>query len=737
MGVDLVLSSEARMTTRISILCTLILCVAVLAFAGQQSPDQKKPVEHQQDVVKIGVTLVQIDAIVTDKQGRQVTNLTADDFEIYEDSKRQLITNFSYFKTDSAEPPLPSPPQPTIKDAPPAPFTALKPSQVRRSIAIVIDDAMSFAEIDATREALRKFVDEQMQPGDLVSIVRTIGGMGALQRFTSDKRVLHAAIGRIRWILSDRPDIFTPITATSESIEAMRRKRDAKIEDRSVKSGPIFESRDALAQLRNETEKSAWPLLQTMISVARGMQELPGRKSVILFSPGFDMGGIGPWNRERLKLVIERLNRTAVSVYPIDSRGLVVPMISAEENMQASDFIRRDNEVNGRLASIYATQGGLEHIAHETGGLTFFNRNKLSDGVRQALNDQNGYYLLGYVPEQSSFKRRPDRLPEFRKIEVKVKRDGLRVRSRSGYLGATNDEIAPAPLASTPSLIQAVLSPFNAGDVRLRMTPMFTLDDNQQAIARALLHIDVRDLSFSEQADGSRCTALEVAAFTFNEKGNIEENIIRTYTLQVPKEAFEAALRQGFVCSIDLPVKKVGGVQMHTAVRDKTSGRIGSASEVILIPDIKKGLALSGIALSGTSHTSDAPPNPASGASPEQAHSVIASKANAAVRQFQVGTQMHYALESYNATLDAVSHRPRLTRRLRIWRDGQVVMETPASPLDLGEQADWRVIPISGSLTLTKAVKPGQYVIQLLIDDELAAPDHRAVTQSMDFEVIE
>lgn len=741
------------MRTRTSIICSVILCITAFSFVAAQSSDQEREASHQrtlapkspltqkaphqEDVVKIGVTLVQVDAIVTDKQGRQVIDLSTDDFEIFEDGKRQLITNFSYFATASAEAPPATPRKPAVRDAPSAPSVPLKPTQVRRSIAIVVDDAMAFASLDATREALRKFVDDQMQPGDLVSIVRTAGGMGALQRFTADKQVLHAAINHIRWIAGDNIDVFEPITPTSAALASMtRRKRDDKAEDYGVKSGPIQENRDALARLVDQ--QTELPLFHTLTSVMRGMQELPGRKSVMLFSPGFDMWAIGPSLRNQLQLLIERLNRAAVSIYAIDPRGLVVTMITAQEDMQASDFLRRDAEVNARSRTIFVEQGGLEHMAHETGGLTFFNRNNLSAGVRQALDDQNGYYLIGYVPEKASFARAAGKLPEFRKITVQVKRPGLRVRSRSGYLGAANEEIEPPPLTSSQQLIRSVLSPFNAGDVHLRMTPLFGLDTNQQAVARALLHIDVRDLSFSEEGDGSRRTTLEVAAFAFGVKGAVEDQVIRIYTLQVPQEAFAAALQQGFVCMIDMPMTRAGVIQMHTAVRDKTSGHLGSASEVIIVPDLKKkGLALSGIALSGRDWAGgDRPKTADAGSLPEQASPVVASKANAAVRQFHAGSQMYYSLEVYNARLDDASHRPRLTRRLRIWRDGEVVLETPATPLNLGEQADWKLIAVTGSLTLTKAVKPGQYVIQLLIDDELATSDRRTATQSMDFEVV-
>ena len=86
------------------------------------------------------------------------------------------------------------------KSAGPVPPVTLRRDQVRRTIALVVDDlGLSFESIHTVREALKKFVDEQMQPGDLVAIIRTRGGIGALQQFTADKRVLYAAIEKVRW----------------------------------------------------------------------------------------------------------------------------------------------------------------------------------------------------------------------------------------------------------------------------------------------------------------------------------------------------------------------------------------------------------------------------------------------------------------------------------------------------------------------------------------------------------
>jgi VWFA-related protein len=147
------------------------------------------------------VTLVQVDAVVTDAKGNHIAGLKPEDFEIYEDGHRADITNFSYV---GAAPPNPA--APIRSDVAsgernaPLPPVALKPEQVRRTIALVVDDlALSFESAAYTRQTLSKFVDEQMEPGDLAAIIRTGAGIGALQQFTSDRRLLHAAIERVRW----------------------------------------------------------------------------------------------------------------------------------------------------------------------------------------------------------------------------------------------------------------------------------------------------------------------------------------------------------------------------------------------------------------------------------------------------------------------------------------------------------------------------------------------------------
>jgi VWFA-related protein len=155
---------------------------------------------------------------VTDKNGKIITDLKPEDFEIYENGERQTITNFSFVAgSEIVQTPVAPKTKEEKNSVPLPPSVSLRPEQVRRTIALVVDDlGLSFESVYQVRRALRKFVDEQMQPNDLVAIIRTGGGMGALQQFTSNKQQLYAAIEAVKWNSLGRGGIsaFAPLEAT-------------------------------------------------------------------------------------------------------------------------------------------------------------------------------------------------------------------------------------------------------------------------------------------------------------------------------------------------------------------------------------------------------------------------------------------------------------------------------------------------------------------------------------------
>src|SRR5947199_8380560 len=162
--------------------------IPVAAQNQNQSPAQPQQPQQAQkdedDVVRITTNLVQVDAVVTNKSGKLVTDLKPEEFEIYEDGRQQKITNFSFVSTETDAAPQPAlvaekTSAPVDKLAPPVPPVRLRPEQVRRTLAIVVDDlGLSFESTAYGRQSLKKFIDMKVQPGDLVVIILPSGVIG-------------------------------------------------------------------------------------------------------------------------------------------------------------------------------------------------------------------------------------------------------------------------------------------------------------------------------------------------------------------------------------------------------------------------------------------------------------------------------------------------------------------------------------------------------------------------------
>src|SRR4030095_5660673 len=176
------------------LLFLLFLSLAALAQQTDNSRPQPQPTpppesvpqqpsrSNDDEVVRITTNLVQVDAVITDKNGKLINDLRPDEVQIFEDGHQQKITNFSFI-TPEASTTRPLPSAAPGKTAPPLLPTKLHPEDVRRTIALVVDDlGLFFERTHYVRGALKKFVEQQMQPGDLVAVVRTSGGIGALQQ---------------------------------------------------------------------------------------------------------------------------------------------------------------------------------------------------------------------------------------------------------------------------------------------------------------------------------------------------------------------------------------------------------------------------------------------------------------------------------------------------------------------------------------------------------------------------
>src|SRR5436190_7370702 len=148
-----------------------LLILAVLVFTpGSLFAQQSTPTPRGDDpVVKVRTDLTQLDVTVTDNKGNVVTGLKPDDFEVFENGDKQKISNFSFLGRTAGGATVGNADRKTADPMSQLPSRPLTASGVRLSVAIVVDDLnLSFPSVYYTRRALKKFVDEQMQPDDLV-----------------------------------------------------------------------------------------------------------------------------------------------------------------------------------------------------------------------------------------------------------------------------------------------------------------------------------------------------------------------------------------------------------------------------------------------------------------------------------------------------------------------------------------------------------------------------------------
>src|SRR5437588_8699674 len=554
----------------------------------QPQPTPSPAEESDEDVVRITTNLVQFDAVVTDKKGNPVTDLRPEDFEVYANGRKQPVTNFSYISVEAGGPTTTSPtppPRPADKTAPPVPPARLRPGQVRRTVALVIDDlGTSFESMAYVRRALKKFVDEQMQPGDLVAIMRTSGGMGVLQQFTSDKNVLYRAIERVRWNPMSRSGVsaFAPMEALppgQDNTGGDSSNNGSVNNNGNRSSGTDSGAGTDADEFRDEIFSVG--TLGALNFVVRGMGELPGRKSVIMFSDGFTiLDREDPAKRQRvlenLRRLVDLANRASVVVYTVDARGLPYLGLTAADDATGRSPLQIQTMLDKRSQNYLDTQEGLHYLAEQTGGFFVHDRNDLSGAVRRVLDDQKGYYLIGFRPDESVFDKIKGRL-RFNALQVKLKRPGLHVRTRSGFLGITDAEARPARHTRVEQLISALASPFASGDVPLRLTSLFGGDVVKGSFVTSLMHIDMSNVVFTDEPEGWHKAVLDVVALTFGEQGQVVEDINRTETVRVRKEAFDIVRREGLVYTMQVPVKKPGAYQLRVAVRDAQAEKLGSA----------------------------------------------------------------------------------------------------------------------------------------------------------------
>ena len=706
-----------------------VLFLSMCGFGQSAKPEPVPTATPDVDVVKISTNLIQVDVTVTDKAGNPIRDLKPAEVQIYENGKVQPVSNFSFVSGTR----FPEKTAAEIKadkktsDTPVnMPAARIRREQVRRTIALVVDDLnLTFSSVAWVKDALKKFVNEQMQDGDLVAIIRTGGGIGLLRQFTNDKRQLFAAIDKIKFNLSGtaRTSLFDPISPTLNEEFGVPNSNAAKID-------AMTEASDAETKAFR-AEIFATGTLGALNFVVRGMRELPGRKSVVLLSEGFGLterqGTRLQASRimDALQRLIDLANRTSVVFYNIDPRGLQFVMKEAQDDFSNVSGDRAATIMEDRENGLKDTQDGLRYLAQQTGGMAVINQNDISKGIRKALDDQS-YYLVAYMPNDETFDAKKVR---YNQLDVRVSRPGARVRVRSGFYSVATENIKEKedPAAA---IIHAVTSPFGANGVTVRMNALFVRDVKSGLNVRAFVNIDPKDITFVKTSDGKYKGVFDFYAMTFGDNGTPLDQRYSRATVLADEADFQKILKRGLVSAFDVKIKKAGGYQLRLAIRDKESGRVGSANQFVEVPDLgKRQLTVSGAILIDE-------PIARKGSAAVQKDRTPDPMVDTALKQFKRGTILRYGYFVYNVFLDA-SQKANVTYKLKLYRDGKVIFEGQQLPIDIGSYDPPASISANGVLQLGSDLAPGDYILQAEITDQNSTRKNNRVNQFIQFEIVE
>ena len=531
-------------------------------------PTQAQPQAKQEPpVVRVTTRLVQVNVIVQDRKGEPVTDLTRDDFTLLDQGQPQIVSTFSVESLRTL---------PTAQPAPPNVFSNRfeQKTHTPTSVTVILLDGLNtrFEDMAYARAQIIKFLG-QLQPQDRVALYTLTTRLTVLHDFTSDATSLLRALERSKGHVSAELAASERELAASEPEPANPMGIDAL--DEFLKAA---NQRMADFYTINRVGRTAG----TIEDIANHLARLPGRKNLVWVSGSFpfSIGLDTPFTpettsqerrtfSEEIERAARALNNANMAIYPVDARGLMGPSFTTRAPAfrpgQQGPGLRRNPVGPIGLSPDRANIDTMNILADRTGGRAFYNTNDIQGSVRRAIEDSRVTYVLGFYPTHGNWDAK------FREIKVQVKRPGLHLRYRRGYLAL--------PEATFDSKKREVL---------MRAAVDSPLDDTSLGLEARLHVVDVpgamtlktellvysRDLTLVAQGDRWAGT-VDVLFVQRGTDGKELAGELKTLNLNLVRKTYDEIMKKGLGLTRTLPLAP-GAAQLRVVVRDVGSGSIGS-----------------------------------------------------------------------------------------------------------------------------------------------------------------
>jgi VWFA-related protein len=621
-----------------------ITVVIFLAFAalGSTLHSQSPGAEPGRQSYSSGTTAILVDVVVRDRNGRPVTDLNGDAFELYEDGVVQKVDTFRRVSRGSgigvgigwkaAAPTVVGsaaalPPEPSEDDEEPAGTTA------------IVFDHLTSESLRLAQRATLAYLPAAGGGAMKIGVFATEPGARTLQRYTTDRVLVRRAVA----------SLAPSATSTREeqaqrSEELLELRSQLQSQTESVGAGVVLGSGAVRAQNAAElgSKQNQLRLLQTelnmlrssdnldreqrgsdtsqaLLQVVRSLAEYPGRKTIVFFSEGLP---VSPSLSARLDSVIDAAGRANVTAYAVDAKGLRSTSTSGDllkemsshgdERLRqvASGSTRTDEPLTVAFERIEDTlkldsRTGLARLAHETGGFLVEQSNDLASAFRRIDEDNQFHYLLTYAPRNTAFDGK------FRAIQVKVHRPGASVFARRGYRAVRTPGLAGA--ASHEASALAVFDGGRLPNTFAVHTGSFSFPEPARpGLTPVLVHVRTEALGFTiDRATSTYAGQAAIVVRVKNAAGQEMQRVGQEYLLTGDAREVDAARRGEIIFYRELDLD-AGVYSIESVVFDAVAQHASARVTTLTVPALDShGMAMSSLVLVNRLEETPGGPEPA------------------------------------------------------------------------------------------------------------------------------
>ncbi len=699
--------------------CYLVLALLLLALPSftQDTPDASTL------TLRVQTDIVLTNVIARDKKsGAVIRNLKASDFTVLENNKPQKISTFDFQSVDAAallaEKSTVSGRALTTKSVADLLNNAAlgaAPSALRdhRLIILFFDlSSMQPEDIDRSVEAAQKYINSQMQPADLVAVVSLATSLSMDQDFSADKSTLLRAVGK-----------YNGTQGTGFANGGQTGATDGTADNAST-----FAADDTEYNSLNTDRE-----LFAIATIARSLEKIDQRKSLLYFSGGLTRNGIE--NQASMRAATNEAVKANMSIYSVDSRGLqaLPPVGDASTGSLRGVSAYNGGSMQSQLDANFGSQETLGTLASDTGGKFFSDANDFSAAFTQVQHDTEAYYILGFRSANTA------RDGAFRHLTIRVNRPDIKLDYRPGYYAAADFKHQKTE-DREQALDDQMRSDSPATDVPLYLQALFFREPGNRAFVPVALIVPGSAIPFIKNGDRGKAT-IDIVGQVKNAAGiivgSVRDNVkIDRDNVKLAVDANQQVAHKNIQYATGFTLAP-GRYRLKFVVRENQTGNLGSFETDIQVPDLAKApLKLSSVVLSN-----QRTPSPQKNAAKPNINDPLLRDGQQWIPNvahvFRADQHLFLLYEVYDparikpakdpATANTEQPAPGLARRatgalhvltsIEFLQGSNKVFETPVVEATTVNTPDRNAVAFTFDVPLT-TLKPGIYIAQINVIDD-------------------